>query len=161
LTHRRRRAEQQRMADGEYRGVRADADRQRQGGGHREERVESKQAHRMPHIDPQIVEPDERPRIPMEIPGVLDTTEGASCGEPCVFTRQAPTRELVLQQHEMDVDLARKLRLRPAGTRDVQGAGGRIVSHATCHDPAALPACGSRTRHSSEAPSTGRCQNVH
>jgi hypothetical protein len=66
-----------------------------------------------------VVEPDERPRVPLPFLCLLDTAEGTPGSEPRVFGRHPLPPELVFQQREMRRDLTREVWFGPSGAKGV------------------------------------------
>ncbi len=73
----------------------------------------------MPQVAPRVVQPHERPRVPMELFRLLHATEGVLRRPPGFFRSHAPTDELILQKGEVGRHLARELRLGSDRTQEV------------------------------------------
>ena len=68
----------------------------------------------MAHVAPRIVEPDERARVALALLGLLDAAERARARRAS-SAGHAAAAEVVFEQREVRRDLAREVRLRPAG----------------------------------------------
>ncbi len=70
----------------------------------------SEHAHGIPSIAPGIVQPPERPRVAVQLLGLIDTSKGQSCRTAGVVGRQPATSVLVFEEPQVRRDLTFEVR---------------------------------------------------
>ncbi len=115
----RQRPQQDGVDDREHDGVAANAKRQRRNGNRREERISAQRPGGVVDIATQVVEPDERSRVAVNVLCLLDAAECApGCRARVVHGHSAP-HELVFEECQVGSHFAREIGLGAAGTNDV------------------------------------------
>ena len=110
------------MQDAEDCRVGADAQREGEQRHDREARRSQQCPGCMAHVTLPIVQPPERARVTMVFLGGIDAAEGTPRSEPGVCVGQAALPELVFEERQVRVHLARQIRLGPIRQEQVDGA---------------------------------------
>src|SRR5258708_3841426 len=105
------RLEQYEIDDGENRGGRADAERQRTNSGQREAGTAQQIARAVAYVLEQLLDPKEGAGLAMQLLGLFDAAVRAAGGTLSLIRRHPVTLEVFLEQGEVRVDLAGKLAL--------------------------------------------------
>jgi hypothetical protein len=112
--------QQEGIDETEDRGVRADAERERENGDEGERGRAPQRPERVLQIAPCIVDPTERPRIAMKLLRLLDPAERQPRGMACLFRQHPSAQELIFEDRQMRGNFALELRLPSARLQRIE-----------------------------------------
>ena len=135
----RQRPQQHRVRHAEHRSVGANRQRQRDDGGHRETGRAAQRPRRVGQIAPEIVDPDNRPRVAVELLRLLQAAEREPRRAMGVVRSQATAAVFVFEQSQVRRYLAREIRLRSTGTHRVGDSQKKAAHRSVTHIEALRP----------------------